>query len=106
MTDPWNDPGTKEWVERVRTTLVPMLDESAISIMLGPDVGSADVKFAVELGMSILLDKPIMVVALPGRKVPDKLRMLADAIVTADISTEAGQRELHAAITAMRARIG
>lgn len=105
MSDPWDDPDAREWVERVRTTLVPMLDESSISVMLGPHVGDADVKFAVELGRSILLDKPILVVALPGR-VPDKLRMLADEIVTADIGTEAGQRELHSAITAMQERLG
>lgn len=106
MTSPWDDPDAQGWIRHVRKTLVPMLDDSAISVMLGPDVGDADVKFAVELGMSILLDKPIMVVALPGRRVPDKLRMIADEIVTADISTEAGQRELHAAITAMHARLG
>lgn len=105
MSDPWNDPDAQQWVEHVRKTLVPMLDESAISVMLGPDVDDADVKFAVELGMSILLDKPILVVALPGRRVPTKLRMIADELVEADIGTLGGKRRLMEAITAMQARL-
>lgn len=104
--DPWSDPDAQEWIAHVRKTLVPMLEGSSISCMLGPDIGNADVKFAVELGMSILLDKPILVIALPGRKVPDKLRMIADDIVYCDPGTSEGQKDLYEAIEGMHQRLG
>lgn len=105
MTSPWDDPGAQQWLTHVRKTLIPMLDQSAITISLGPDLGNTDIKFAVELGLSILMDKPILVVALPGRTVPDKLRMIADDVVHCDPHTKAGQAELMEAIMAMQERL-
>lgn len=106
MSDPWDSPDAQEWIAHVRKTLLPMLDESAICAVLGPDVGSVDVKIAVELGAMILMEKPILVIALPGRRVPDKLRMVADDIVYADPMSEDGQRQIQEAITAIHERLG
>jgi nucleoside 2-deoxyribosyltransferase len=39
------------------------------------------VKFAVELGFAIMLNKPIIAVLQPGGTLPDKLRLVADEIV-------------------------
>ncbi len=51
--------------------------------------GPADMKFAVELGLSIMLDKPFIAVVAPGQEVPAKLRAVADRIVV----WEPGQSE-------------
>jgi hypothetical protein len=78
--DPFTDPDVQAWARRVRDDLVPKLASSAVMMTLVPD-GDADVKIAVELGFSILLDKPIIAVVQPGTRVPDHLVRVADAII-------------------------
>jgi hypothetical protein len=39
---------------------------------------------AIQLAIAILLDKPIIIAGLPGRKIPAKLLALADAVVYGD----------------------
>jgi hypothetical protein len=75
-----NDPEFNEWAARVKRELVPKLEDSACTISLVPE-GETDVKFAVELGLSIMLDKPIILVVRPGTKVPAKLALVAADIV-------------------------
>jgi hypothetical protein len=52
----------------------------------------------VELGLSILLDKPIIAVVKPGTRVPNKLVLVADRIVEGDITTPTGQQRLAVAL--------
>jgi nucleoside 2-deoxyribosyltransferase len=79
--DDWlDDPDARAWARRVRKELVPMIRDSTVTISLVP-TGDADVKFAVELGMAIMLGKPIILVVAPGTQVPDKLVLVADEIV-------------------------
>jgi hypothetical protein len=99
-TDPFTQTDFLEFAERVRTEMLPKLSDSAITISLAPGA-DVDVKYAVELGFSIMLDKPIIIVAMPGRPVPAKLRKLADAVIEADITTEAGQALLQEAMVAV-----
>jgi hypothetical protein len=56
-----------------------------------------DVQFCAELGTAIMLDKPILAVAVRGAEIPAKLRAVADEIVQADPATEEGQRAIRAA---------
>lgn len=79
MSDWTDDPRAREWLRQVRKGLVPKLQDSAMSMVLV--TGEVDVKFAVELGLSILMDKPIIVAVTPGTPVPDKLVRIADEIV-------------------------
>jgi len=83
-----------EFVRNVRKNLVHEIDESAFVMSLVPRRGQVDVKFAVELGLSLMLDKPIIAVVLPGAEMPDRLRRAVDRVVEVDIDTEAGQHEL------------
>lgn len=92
-----DDPGFQEWAEGAQKLLVPMLQQSAISVSLVPD-GPADIKFAVELGLSIMMDKPIIAVVMPGRPVPGHLIRVADVIVEGDMSTAKGREKLQRAI--------
>lgn len=57
--------------------------------------GETDIKFAVELGLSIMLDKPVVLLAAPGVTIPPGLRRIAHAVIELrqDIDTEAGRRE-------------
>ncbi len=75
-----SDPLFERYARRVIDDLLPKLQESVASVSIVPD-GPADVKFAVELGLAIMLDKPIALVIRPGIQVPDHLARVADSII-------------------------
>jgi hypothetical protein len=102
------DPEAREWIEGVRTGLVPKLEESALTISLVPEGNQTDVKFAVELGMSIMMEKPIMLVIAPGQRVPPALVKIADEIVEVDwrADPKLGQERMAEAIGRMSALLG
>lgn len=80
MADVYDSPEFQRYANRVRAELEPMIKDSAVCVSILPS-GETDVKFAVELGYMIMLDKPIIVVVQPGSKVPSKLALVADIIV-------------------------
>ncbi len=86
----------KEWdafVKHARTeTLVNMTKSSAV-ISIAP-AGKPDIKFCVELGMSIMLSKPIVIIIAAGQEIPQKLRVIANDVIEADIDTEKGREEV------------
>lgn len=78
--DPFQDPAWLNYADHIRKELIPMIKESSITMALvtGSD---PDPKQAVELGYMVLLDKPIIACVTAGTKVPNKLAIVADAIV-------------------------
>lgn len=80
MSDWMDSPEMREFTEMVFEKLCPMIQESALTVSIAPR-GPADIKFAVELGLSIMYDKPIIVGVQPGQQVPGKLIAAADEIV-------------------------
>ena len=92
--DPFDDPAWKAYVTHVRTELVPMIKGSSIGMSIVPkDPEDVDVKFAVELGLMVMLDKPIMLVCRIGTVLPERLKRVADEIVFADDLTDPDARE-------------
>jgi hypothetical protein len=98
MKDDWeNDPSWQRFRGHVMAEMLPKLLDSSLMVSLCPtDVG--DAKYWVELGASIMHDKPIIVVAAPGRKIPERLLRVADKVIRADLSSEEGMRDLSEAI--------
>ena len=96
-----------EWEEFVRfqreQTMTQMM-ESAFVMSIVPK--EADIKFAVELGMAIMLDKPLFCVLLPGAKMPPKLEKVADMVAVADLDTEEGREYLRREVESFQARYG
>jgi hypothetical protein len=91
MSDPWNDSQAQEFITHVRAELVPMIDQSQFFVTLTPsDPDEIDVKFSVELGVAIMLDKPIIAVISPGSKMPPKLALVADHIIDVDLRSPDG----------------
>jgi len=80
MTDPWNDPAMQAWLKDALDNLVPKMANSSVVVSLVP-TGVTDIKFAVETGLALMLDKPIVLMVGPGASVPAKLAKVADAIV-------------------------
>lgn len=97
MTNPFEDPEWLAYAERVIDKLVPMIRDSAINVSLVP-TGGADVKFATELGLSIMMDKPIIAVVPPGTKVPANLVKVAVEIIEGDVHEASTQRRLRQAL--------
>lgn len=69
-----------DWLAKAQEELPPMIRGSACVMSLVPG-GDPDAKFAVELGMSIMLDKPIIAIAEPGADLPKKLLAVADKVL-------------------------
>jgi len=84
MTDWSETPEAKAWIADVLDNMVPKMQASTAIISLVTD-GKPDVKFAVETGMALLLDKPIILAVMPGASVPPKLRGIADDIIEFDM---------------------
>ena len=75
-------------------------------ISMLPTSGQADAKFAVELGLSIMLDKPIVVVAREGQHVPAKLERVANAVIRADARKRGDRARIAARLNEMRDELG
>lgn len=76
-----HDEDDREWVKTMQRELVPKIDGSAFVASLVPASHGLDVKFAVELGVSIMLDKPILAVMQPGCEASQKLLKVADRVI-------------------------
>jgi hypothetical protein len=92
------------FVEHFRRDALEKIAGSAFTVSLVPGAGF-DVKFATELGASIMLDKPILAIIVPGAAVPEKLRLVVDEVVEADLDVEEGREKISAAVASMLARI-
>ena len=103
--DPFHGPEWEQFVGHVKDKLLPMLDESAITVSLCPPEGHVDVKFAVELGFMIMLNKPILAVVPPGTPVPPKLALVADHIVEVDLTQPDGPAKFIEALAVMDERL-
>ena len=88
-------PEFDKWVQRIREELIPKIKESDVFISITPSSPEeVDVKFAVELGLAIMMDKPIIATCKPGTKIPAKLAAVVDRFVEMDCDNmpESSQR--------------
>jgi hypothetical protein len=98
--DPWKHPSMKAWLEDARVNLIPMIRDSDLTASIVPST-TDDLKYAIELGLSIMLDKPIVAIVVDGRPVPKKLFAVCDAIVhmePGELGTAAGHAKFEAAV--------
>jgi hypothetical protein len=95
----------EEFVQSVRRDALEKIDQSSFVLQLVPK-GEADIKFAVELGLAIMLDKPIVAVISPETEPPGKLLRVVDIVVRADIDTEEGRQQVAEALQTMREPFG
>lgn len=79
------DPGWNAHVIHVRQDLFPKMNECGMNVVLHPKrAEDVDVKLAVEIGLGLMLDKPIILVVPYGTKVSKRMERVADAIVYGD----------------------
>lgn len=89
--DPFDHPEFKAFLKRVLRDTAPKIAASAYVMSIAPSTGTADVKQAVEIGLAILMDKPLIVLAPRGRTVADRLLRIADVVIEIDMDTAAGR---------------
>lgn len=106
--DDWSPP--KAFVRAVLRDAFPKIKDSKFFVSLAPrDGGAGDVKFWVELGCAIMLDKPIVSVVPFAEhdrlRVSRKLRIVSDQIIYApDGMNEQVAEDVQAALTRMMSR--
>ena len=102
----WLAPEFQKFAEDVMTGMYPKLKGSVMTVSLVPDQG--DVKFWVELGASIMMDKPLISVVLHEREIPEKLRAVSDEIVVAPdgLDDPAARERMEAAIGRVLDKLG
>lgn len=95
MDEAWEDQEYQAWEKHIRESMVPVLEGSAVTITLIPR-GQTDIKFAVELGLSIMMDIPVIALVQPGMSIPSGLAAVAAEIVEVDIANdpEGSQRSI------------
>lgn len=84
-----DDPDVQKWLHRTLDELVPMIEGSTITASIVP-TSKTDIKFAVELGLAIMLDKPVAIIVQPGQQVPEHLLRVADEVI--EWGPDLGQR--------------
>jgi hypothetical protein len=85
------DKDFKAFAKSVKANMVPAMRDSSYVITIAPNGSDADIKIAVEIGMAILLNKPLVVLKIPGRVVAEKLLRIADHVIEGEMDTDAGR---------------
>ena len=98
-------PEFDEFVARARRELVPKIEGSQIFVSITPPLKQpkekVDIKFALELGLAIMYDKPICAVILPGTSIPEKLAKVVDKFVEMDFNDPTQRDRLTDALNEM-----
>lgn len=97
-TDPFQSAEWRRFATRMRAQLAPMIAGSKVTVSIAPPNDEIDIQYGLELGLSIIMNKPILTVVPPGRSVPDKLARVSDVVVSADLGTPEGQQAVQAAL--------
>jgi nucleoside 2-deoxyribosyltransferase len=84
MSDWSQEPEAQRWIADVQENMVPRMQASGAVVSI--QAGKTDVKHAVELGMALLLDKPLILAVTPGVEVPERLRRAADDVIVFDMT--------------------
>lgn len=85
---PYKSDEFKDWADRMRERLIPKMQDSANVLMIAPNMSAEfDIEFALQIGATILLEKPLILLVDRGRTIPPKLRAIADRIIETDLDT-------------------
>lgn len=90
------DDDLNAWLTLAREDLLPKMKDTAICVGLYPTQpgDEPDLKMALEIGLMVLMDKPILVIARPGQTISDHLRTIADRVIEASDPDEMQQQIL------------
>ena len=87
--DAWEQAKKDGFIDYMKENL-GHLAESTMVLSIHPKE-DIDVKFACEIGYSVLLGKPIVLAIAKGTEISDKMKLIADHIVEMDWDTPEGR---------------
>ena len=82
------DRGLNEFLDDWRERVLPNIAQSAAVLVIAPEDKHADLKIAIEVGMAILLEKPLIVFKPKDRDAAPRLLTIADLVIEGDIKTD------------------
>lgn len=89
LSNPFDSDEYKAWADTMRERLIPKMEDSAVTLMIAPKMTEKfDIDFAVQIGASILLEKPIILVVDRKRanQIPPKLAAIADRVIHVNLN--------------------
>lgn len=89
-----DDQAFEAFKARVRDDLIPKIASSRVFLSIVPPLDKIDVQFAIQLGIAVLLDKPIIACVPPGTAIPEKLARVVDRFVELDLADPTWQSRL------------
>lgn len=101
------DRAWRDYSEAFRKTVLPALMKSAFMIRIVEDVdpGNPDIQAATEMGLMLLLDKPLVVIVPIGETVAASLRRAAAVVLDdVDMNDPADQDRVAAALVSLGAQ--
>jgi hypothetical protein len=99
MANRGEDRAWDDYIGAFKRDILPSLLSSAFMLSIGttPDPETMDLRAATEIGLMLLLDKPLLLVILPGEAVPAALIRAASGVVTVSGTDAAADQALIAA---------
>jgi hypothetical protein len=101
MNERQQDRAWADYSARFRQTILPALVDAThlLTIVSGSDPADIDLRAATELGLMLLLDKPLVVVVPVGETIPAALRRAAHVVLDEfDVTDPACQDQIVAAL--------
>lgn len=99
-----NSAEAKDFLFRAEQNMLPKMRDSAMSLVIGCDPEDVDIKLCLEVGAAVLMDKPLLIVVPPGRKISAGLRRVATEVVELDISKPESQAKFKQAFDRVMAK--
>lgn len=97
------DRAWSDFSDHFRQNIFPALVSSDIALSIPADDGQFDVRQAAEVGASLILDKPVIILVVKGRTISDRLRRCADVVLDDwDMNNPASLERLQGAIDKIR----
>lgn len=109
MTDPRAEAaGVEAYLRRARRELLPKLRRSQAFLSICPSAeDEPDLQFALELGLAVLLDKPILAVVPKGRTCPPGVARIAHIVLeNVDIDNPLDSQRVQDAVNALLGEFG
>lgn len=102
MSDDYNNlfttPEWRRYAEQMVSSTVPAMKDSKLFVSMGPTGDDPDVRMATELGLALLLGKPLVFIVEPGQKLPPALVRVADKIIYGEIQHPNTRKQLKEAL--------
>jgi hypothetical protein len=87
--------------EYARADILPKMEQSAFVLGVMGGTGGNDLFMALQIGLALTLDKPLILIVPPGSWVAPRLRSVARAVIEGDTADSATKEKLRVLLTVL-----